>query len=645
MSIADVLAGSQRWAIDVGDCVDVLRALPEACVDALVTDPPCGISFMGKKWDHDKGGRDHWVAWMTERMREAFRVMKPGAHGLVWALPRTAHWTALALEDAGFEIRDKVFHSFGVGFPKSLDVGKAIDKLAGAEREIIGRQRRLNNVMSSRHTLGEFDGKTLDGRDAEKARAYQARGGYDVTAPATDDAKRWQGWGTALKPAIEEWILIRKPFRGSVARNVLERGTGALNIDGTRVSAFSRDQSRALQLCGLDALANNAAEQAAYSIGGIVPSRVDDHGDHIRHILSSWAECGSLSTRPFSSDATCDRCSMLAVGFRGCCQACHRSRDALLRLIEEVSRELSPLQPGVLDGKCRHRTEWSRIHSSLCTDHLANWDAFLGLQSYDQYVDRGGLSQGRWPSHFLISHAPGCARVGTKRVKAAPVWYDTERPPSLFTGAETSTVHHADADGFETVEDWRCVDGCPVKELDLQSGITRNGGQNATSDRASTSVAHGDYAHGAPTRFAGDEGGASRFFTTFPPFAYFAKASRADREGGCDYMPRKSGGELTGRKDGSAGLQSPRAGAGRGGGRSNIHPTAKNTDLMRWLVRLVTPPNGLVLDMFAGSGSTGVACSAEGARFIGIEADPEYVEIARARIVGDAPLFNVGGMR
>jgi site-specific DNA-methyltransferase (adenine-specific) len=143
----------------------------------------------------------------------------------------------------------------------------------------------------------------------------------------------------------------------------------------------------------------------------------------------------------------------------------------------------------------------------------------------------------------------------------------------------------------------------------------------------------------------GDEGGASRYFTTFAPFFYTPKADRSDRELGCAHLPVKSGAELTGRTDGADGLKSPRAGTGRGGGRRNTHPTVKSTDLMRWLVRLITPPGGLVLDMFAGSGSTGVACSAEGARFIGIEAEPESVEIARARIVGDAPLFNAAGMR
>lgn len=154
---------------------------------------------------------------------------------------------------------------------------------------------------------------------------------------------------------------------------------------------------------------------------------------------------------------------------------------------------------------------------------------------------------------------------------------------------------------------------------------------------------------GGTVQAYGDTGGAGRYFNTFDGpalFRYEPKASRSDRELGLEHLEPKSGGAATGRKDGSAALNSPRSGAGRGGNRRNIHPTAKSTDLMRWLVRLITPKNGVVLDCFAGSGSTGVACSAEGFRFVGIEREAEYAEIARARITGDAPLLNrIGGSR
>ena len=162
--------------IITGDCLEVLRGIDSCSIDACVTDPPAGIAFMGKAWDGSKGGRDQWIAWLASVMAEVLRALKPGGHAVVWALPRTSHWTGMALETAGFEIRDCLSHLFGSGFPKSLDVSKSIDRAAGAERDGVGDY-----------------GSSL------------------VTAPATDDAKRWDGWGTALKPAAEMWWLVRKP--------------------------------------------------------------------------------------------------------------------------------------------------------------------------------------------------------------------------------------------------------------------------------------------------------------------------------------------------------------------------------------------------------------------------------------------------
>ncbi len=178
-----------------GDSAWDLQELDDNTIDALVTDPPAGISFMGEDWDGDKGGRKQWIEWMTGIMSQCHRVMKPGAHGLVWALPRTSHWTATALEDAGFEVRDVVTHLFGSGFPKSLNVSKAIDKAAGAEREVIGSKGYLvPNIKGNKYNAAEGDSEV-----------------YYITAPATDNAKKWDGWGTALKPASEHWILVRKP--------------------------------------------------------------------------------------------------------------------------------------------------------------------------------------------------------------------------------------------------------------------------------------------------------------------------------------------------------------------------------------------------------------------------------------------------
>ncbi len=163
-----------------GDCLNALTLIPRDSVDSIITDPPAGISFMGKAWDNDKGGRKQWIEWMSTVMVECLRVLKPGGHALIWAIPRTSHWTATAVEDTGFEVRDVVTHLFGSGFPKSLNIEKATNGIA-------------------------------------------------------------KGQGTALKPAAEFWILARKPLsEKTVAKNVLKHGTGGLNIDASRIGTEKR---------------------------------------------------------------------------------------------------------------------------------------------------------------------------------------------------------------------------------------------------------------------------------------------------------------------------------------------------------------------------------------------------------------------
>jgi DNA modification methylase len=204
----------------LGDCLEVLKGLPDNSVDSVVTDPPYGLSFMGKRWDYDVPSEDIW--------RECLRVLKPGGHLLAFAGTRTQHRMAVRIEDAGFEIRDMIAWVYGSGFPKSLDVSKAIDKAAGVEREVVGINedylRRKPNGMKTAGATAYGYSQTQQETDAR------------ITAPATDAAKQWQGWGSALKPALEPITLARKPFKGTIAKNVLTHGTGALNVDGCRVS-------------------------------------------------------------------------------------------------------------------------------------------------------------------------------------------------------------------------------------------------------------------------------------------------------------------------------------------------------------------------------------------------------------------------
>ena len=414
--------------IIVGDSAEVLRTLAAESVHSIVTDPPAGIGFMGKAWDSDKGGRDSWIKWLRGILREALRVIVPGGYALVWAIPKTSHWAAMACEIAGWEIRDVVTHHYGQGFPKSLNVSKAIDAHLGTE--------------------------------------------------ATPEAEAWEGWGTALKPASEHWILCRKPLAQSVARNVLEHGTGGLNVDGCRVGE-----------------ADTRAKASVTSLGVVAMAGGQSDGE-----LMAGSECG------------------------------------------------------------------------------------------------------RWPPNLVLTHSATCTAI-------------------------------------------ICAEGCPVREIDEHSGVSVSR-EGAPRSSAQPGDGYGMTHTGAEYN---DQGGASRFF---PVFRYAAKPSRAEREAGLSHLPPTSGAEAVGRKEGSAGVNNPRAGAGRTAAEiRNIHPTVKSQALMRWLVRLVTPPGGRVLDPFTGSGSTGVACAYEGFSFTGVELSPEYADLARARIAHasgeaerEAPLFAHAGV-
>lgn len=436
-----------------GECLGVLKKMKAENISSLITDPPAGISFMGKSWDDDKGGRDQWISWLTEVMKECLRVMKPGAHGLVWALPRTSHWTATALENAGFEVRDVVTHLFGSGFPKSHDISKGIDKAAGAERasadttQIDGQRIIAQTVHSSCNKCGKrkFSGNPCKCPDLSKL-------------AITDSAKQWQGWGTALKPASEHWILIRKPCsEKTVAKNILKHGVGGINIDGSRIGN----------------------DQRSYSLNGNIKG----------------GNFGNNSNQPASE-----------------------------------------------------------------LDHVT--------------------VSGRFPANLVFSCSPYCT-------------------------------------------DTQCDIECAIKMLDEQSGNCKSTGLYNAS-KVGTTKPSGNilFTQGKrDNKYAGQHGGASRFF-------YCAKASKADKNAGLEGMAEKEKNrhwaQSEGRKDAGKQVSSFK--------QANTHPTVKSTKLMQYLIKLITPPGGIVLDPFMGSGSTGVAAKTLGFKFIGIEKEKEYFEIAKRRI-------------
>lgn len=202
----------------LGDSAEILKTLEDNSVDSVVSDPPSAIGFMGKSWDSDRGGRTQWIKWLSDIFIEVHRVLKPGGHCLVWSLPRTSHWTGTALEDAGFEIRDCVYHVFGSGFPKSMNIGKKIDEIQGTERNIVG--------VSKNGAGNKPNGNSFDDDNYEWKKEFTE----------TKGTSEFEGWGTALKPAVECWWLVRKPLsEKTVAENCLKWGTGGININECRV--------------------------------------------------------------------------------------------------------------------------------------------------------------------------------------------------------------------------------------------------------------------------------------------------------------------------------------------------------------------------------------------------------------------------
>ena len=314
------------YKLHLGDCLEVMKTMESNSVDSICCDPPYGLAFMGAKWDsfggatgkqtvderHEEGiryadehkgapryGNSHGKCATLEEMvkfqksmapifAEAVRVAKPGAHLLAFGGTRTYHRLACAIEEAGWEIRDSCMWVYGSGFPKSMDVSKAIDKMMGAEREVIGK--RPANVISKKR------------REAE-GRTDLPTSILDITAPATPEAAAWNGWGTCLKPALEPIVIARKPIEGTVAANVLKYGTGAINIDGCRVptadetvSNHSRSAESAVSKGKYgDSKAQETHQTAGQQLGRFPANFIHDGSDEVLALFpESKGQCGAI---------------------------------------------------------------------------------------------------------------------------------------------------------------------------------------------------------------------------------------------------------------------------------------------------------------------------------------------------------------
>jgi len=481
----------------LGDCLDKLKELDDNSVDSIVTDPPYGLSFMGKKWDYDVPKKKVW--------KECMRVLKPGGYLLAFAGSRTYHQMAVRIEKAGFEIRDQIMWLYGSGFPKSMNISKQIDKKNGQSKielkfvewyRTVGiSAKETNKIIGTKDTgshylrldqpylptkvfweklkphitveIPNWVDKLIERVEAkreviEKKRVQRnssswddccgmlsvGEQNFDITAPATSEAKKWEGWGTALKPAHEPIVMARKPLsEKSVADNVLEWGTGGINIDDSRI-----------------------ATDETLSIGS--------------------GKVGYL----------------------------YKTDD-----------------------------------SNKGEQHIA----------------------GRFPANIILDEEAG-------------------------------------------------------KILDEQSGFIK--GDSRTS-KPTYGEGYGGFSGVVEsTALYNDNGGASRFF-------YCPKTSKTDRNEGLEDFKGKQIGTYNAHSSDLKNYGGSSLGAASMSGnnkmpqpKQNFHPTVKPTDLMLYLIRMVTPKGGTTLDPFMGSGSTGKAAVRGGFDFVGIEREQDYMEIATARI-------------
>ena len=462
----------KRYKLLNGDCLDKLKELEENSIDSIVTDPPYGLSFMGKKWDYDVPSQEIW--------EQCLRVLKPGGHLLAFAGSRTYHRMAVRIEDAGFDIRDQIMWVYGSGFPKSHNIGKAVDKLQGNQRQVVGSDSRTAKDAcwgKADPNSPNYDGSTY------------GVGEWDVTKGNSP----WEGWGTALKPAHEPIVMARKPFKGSVAENVLEYGVGGINVDGCRIGYSDNDDPR-------------------IGKGYEWESKAEPFGEAITtQNKEGWNTQGRF--------------------------------PANIIFDEEAGKILDEQAPKVgnaFNSKRKQNTRGGGGHT-LTREHSEG-------ESNGVFDGLGGASR------FFY-----CPKVSKKErsegmIENVPVFSGRpRREDGSVIYKETHAEEWAEAMSKKERKDKTALAGAEEK---LQTIKGRDAGQDITN------------------------------------------------------VPHKA----------------------RPVGRANIHPTVKPTDLMTYLIRLVTPKDGIVLDPFMGSGSTGKAAMREGFQFVGIEREQEYMEIAEQRI-------------
>jgi len=605
-----------------------MRGMEPNSVDAIVTDPPYGLEFMGKEWDKlelrdlhgnplrssedafasslgkQRKGGDPFIGkgirfvagrsmqnWHYAWAIEALRVAKPGCHLLAFGGTRTFHRLACAIEDAGWEIRDTLMWVYGSGFPKSHDVSKAIDKAAGAKREVVGTYR-ISGLTPDRKNFGAND------RSGGQGMGFRP-GDIPIAAPATDAARQWEGWGTALKPAWEPIIMARKPLEGTVAANVQKWGMGAINVDGCRVGAESHivhgKEAGKFQPTG------GTTIKDYHSVSGRWPANLIHDGSE--EVLELFPETKNGSGHPTVKKRQRNK---------GWCNSSPgEGVDAIDNFGDSGSAArffycAHPDRINLLFSRAKHIMDsWKNELANTVDESLSlsnqvaasvlSGAVIVASQGAKQLSDVRGLSTSVTPSELRRISETLITAILCSEKKPSP----DQSPDAPFPNG--CLVNYAEIPG-------------QTDTIEIMISRWKSDG-SAVSATFKITPANSDH---------GGKDFASRFI-------YCAKASRAEREAGCEGMALRDGpSDNYGTK--AVNLTRNDLGPNEVKKAANVHPCVKPLALMRYLVRLVTPPNGTILDPFMGSGTTGMAAKIEGFGFIGIEKEQEYIEIAERRI-------------
>lgn len=567
-----------------GDCLKVLKSLPSNSIDSLVTDPPAGIAFMGKEWDEDKGGSKNWIKWLSDVMSEAKRVMKPGAHGLVWAIPRTSHWTASALEQAGFEIRDTVCHIFGSGFPKSLSVEKALEK-QGMLCQCSAHETKthMSGVRNNISTQKQNSSQQSEVLQWDLLRRMESEKSESNKAFEEDSSSRSDRLDSGFTDTSE--LENDRGIKSSMGRGSLRGTSEGLRDD--QEAGTSESEAQRLR--------------AGTHIG---------YGDSPRPITQaegSGSSSESQDTR--QSDRKSETIQRSQDSLVGASQGRLHCSECGKRKRETIKGIGSALKPAV--------EFWWLIRKPIEEDTVAKNVLKHGTGGINIDASRIGFlsaadkTKSARPGHAIIEGAESMF-MGKSQIK-----HGEQHPQGRFP-ANLLLSHNSDC-----VE--LCTEGCPVAELDRQSGVLKSGNLLPGHKRGDGSnVAYGGGGI-IEKAYGGDTGGASRFFQTF---AYVPKPSKREKNLGCEGLPETKSGGMSGIIDSTLLTGS---GNVRNTQNSNHHPTVKSTKLMSYLLNMVTPPDGVVLDCFGGSGTTMIAAHQCKFDSILIEQQTEYCDIILAR--------------